>query len=97
MSISTGVGNYHKSSNTASYFAKQAIVKQDRCFLVERIYGRDLHAPVGGGKRSGLFGTSLTPGDQLIHRFTNNITVLYDGDMAGISVDRGIDMLLEEE
>lgn len=43
-------------------------------------------------------GTSLTPGQiRLIHRFTNNITVLYDGDMAGIKASiRGIDMLLEE-
>ena len=45
-----------------------------------------------------LSGTSLTPGQiRLIHRFTNNITVLYDGDMAGIKASiRGIDMLLEE-
>ncbi|KAA6307256.1 hypothetical protein EZS27_041076, partial [termite gut metagenome] len=43
-------------------------------------------------------GTSLTTGQiKLIHRFTNNITVLYDGDPAGIKASiRGIDMLLEE-
>jgi DNA primase (bacterial type) len=43
-------------------------------------------------------GTSLTSGQiRLIHRFTNNITVIYDGDMAGIKASiRGIDMLLEE-
>ena len=43
-------------------------------------------------------GTALTPGQiRLIHRFTNNITVLYDGDVAGIKASiRGIDMLLEE-
>jgi DNA primase len=43
-------------------------------------------------------GTSLTSGQiRMIHRFTNNITVLYDGDMAGIKASiRGIDMLLEE-
>ena len=43
-------------------------------------------------------GTALTPGQiRMIHRFTNNITVLYDGDMAGIKASiRGIDMLLEE-
>ena len=43
-------------------------------------------------------GTALTPGQiKLIHRFTNNITVLYDGDVAGIKASlRGIDMLLEE-
>ena len=43
-------------------------------------------------------GTALTPGQiRLIHHFTNNMTVLYDGDAAGIKASiRGIDMLLEE-
>ena len=43
-------------------------------------------------------GTSLTTGQiRLIHRFTNNVTLLYDGDKAGIKASiRGIDMLLEE-
>ncbi len=43
-------------------------------------------------------GTALTPGQiRMIHRFTNNMTVLYDGDAAGIKASiRGIDMLLEE-
>ena len=80
------------------YFAKQAIVKQDRCFLVEG------YTDVISMHQSGVenvvasSGTSLTPGQiRLIHRFTNNITVLYDGDMAGIKASiRGIDMLLEE-
>ena len=79
-------------------FAKQAIVKQDRCFLVEG------YTDVISMHQSGVenvvasSGTSLTPGQiRLIHRFTNNITVLYDGDMAGIKASiRGIDMLLEE-
>ena len=77
---------YHKSNELYGiYFAKQAIVKQDRCFLCGRIYGRYIDAPVGSRELVASSGTSLTPGQiRLIHRFTNNITVLYDGDMAGI-------------
>lgn len=90
---------YHKSNELYGiYFAKQAIVKQDRCFLVEG------YTDVISMHQSGIenvvasSGTALTPGQiRLIHRFTNNITVLYDGDMAGIKASiRGIDMLLEE-
>ena len=90
---------YHKSSELYGiYFAKQAIVKQDRCFLVEG------YTDVISMHQSGVenvvasSGTALTPGQiKLIHRFTNNITVLYDGDVAGIKASlRGIDMLLEE-
>ncbi|NDV81691.1 DNA primase [Bacteroides sp. 51] len=90
---------YHKSNELYGiYFAKQAIVKQDRCFLVEG------YTDVISMHQSGVenvvssSGTSLTPGQiRLIHRFTNNITVIYDGDMAGINASiRGIDMLLEE-
>ncbi len=80
------------------YQAKQAIVRKDRCFLVEG------YADVISMFQSGVenvvasSGTSLTPGQiRLIHRFTNNITVLYDGDKAGIKASlRGIDMLLAE-
>ncbi len=90
---------YHKSNELYGiYFAKQAIVKQDRCFLVEG------YTDVISMHQSGVenvvasSGTALTPGQiKLIHRFTNNITVLYDGDVAGIKASlRGIDMLLEE-
>jgi len=90
---------YHKSNELYGiYFAKQAIVKQDRCFLVEG------YTDVISMHQSGVenvvssSGTALTPGQiRLIHRFTNNITVIYDGDMAGIKASvRGIDMLLEE-
>lgn len=90
---------YHKSNELYGiYFAKQAIVRQDRCFLVEG------YTDVISMHQSGVenvvasSGTSLTPGQiRLIHRFTNNITVLYDGDRAGIKASiRGIDMLLEE-
>ena len=90
---------YHKSNELYGiYFAKQAIVRQDRCFLVEG------YTDVISMHQSGIenvvasSGTALTPGQiRLIHRFTNNITVLYDGDVAGIKASiRGIDMLLEE-
>ncbi|HRF86193.1 MAG TPA: DNA primase [Alloprevotella sp.] len=80
------------------YQAKHAIVKQNRCFLVEG------YTDVISMHQSGIenvvasSGTSLTEGQiRLIHRFTNNITVLYDGDSAGIKASlRGIDMLLAE-
>jgi DNA primase len=90
---------YHKSSELYGiHFAKQAIVKQDRCFLVEG------YTDVISMHQSGIenvvssSGTSLTSGQiRLIQRFTNNITVIYDGDMAGIKASvRGIDMLLKE-
>ncbi|MEO4925491.1 DNA primase, partial [Bacteroides uniformis] len=90
---------YHKSNELYGiYFAKQAIVKQDRCFLVEG------YTDVISMHQSGIenvvasSGTALTSGQiRMIHRFTNNMTVLYDGDAAGIKASiRGIDMLLEE-
>lgn len=90
---------YHKSNELYGiYFAKQAIMKQDRCFLVEG------YTDVISMHQSGIenvvasSGTALTPGQiRMIHRFTNNMTVLYDGDAAGIKASiRGIDMLLEE-
>ena len=90
---------YHKSNELYGiYQAKQAIVKQDRCFLVEG------YTDVISMHQSGVenvvasSGTALTTHQiKLIHRFTNNLTVLYDGDAAGIKASlRGIDMLLEE-
>ncbi len=90
---------YKKSNELYGIFlAKQAIVRQDKCFLVEG------YTDVISMHQSGIenvvasSGTALTPGQiKMIHRFTNNITVLYDGDMAGIHASiRGIDMLLEE-
>ena len=91
---------YHKSDHLYGlYFAKQAIMQHDRCILVEG------YLDVISMHQSGIqnvvasSGTSLTTGQiRLIHRFTNNITLLYDGDKAGIKASlRGIDMLLEEE
>ena len=90
---------YHKSNELYGiFFAKQAIVKQDRCYLVEG------YTDVISMHQSGVenvvasSGTALTTQQiKLIHRFTNNLTVLYDGDEAGIKASlRGIDMLLEE-
>lgn len=90
---------YHKSSELYGIFlAKHAIVKQDVCYLVEG------YTDVLSMHQSGIenvvasSGTSLTQGQiRLIHRFTNNICVLYDGDSAGIKASiRGIDLLLEE-
>jgi len=90
---------YHKSTELYGiYFAKQAIVRQERCFLVEG------YTDVISMHQSGIenvvasSGTSLTPGQiRMIHRFTENVTVIYDGDAAGIKASiRGIDLLLEE-
>lgn len=90
---------YHKSRELYGiYFAKQAIVKQDKCFLVEGYTDVISMHQAGVENVVASSGTSLTSGQiRMIHRFTNNITVLYDGDMAGIKASiRGIDMLLEE-
>ena len=89
---------YHKSNELYGiFFAKQAIVKQDRCFWW-KVIPTLFRCIKLAFKTWWLFlGTSLTPGQiRLIHRFTPNITVLYDGD-AGIKASiRGIDLLLEE-
>lgn len=90
---------YHKSNELYGiYFAKQSIVKQDRCFLVEGYTDVISMHQAGITNVVASSGTSLTPGQiRLIHRFTPNITVLYDGDAAGIKASiRGIDLLLEE-
>lgn len=80
------------------YQAKSAIVKHERCFLVEGY--TDVISMLQSGIENVVAssGTSLTEGQiRLLHRFTNNITVLYDGDAAGIKASlRGIDMLLAE-
>lgn len=90
---------YSKSRELYGLFqAKAAIVRHDRCFLVEG------YTDVISMHQSGVenvvasSGTSLTEGQiRLLHRFTENITVLYDGDAAGIKASlRGIDMLLAE-
>lgn len=90
---------YHKSNELYGiFFAKQAIAKADKCFLVEG------YTDVISMHQSGVenvvssSGTALTHGQiHMIHRITNNITLLYDGDAAGIKAAiRGVDLLLEE-
>ncbi|MGF7140384.1 DNA primase [Roseimarinus sediminis] len=90
---------YHKSKVLYGIFhAKNAITRNDKCYLVEG------YTDVLSMHQSGIenvvasSGTSLT-NDQirLIKRFTSNITIIYDGDQAGIKASiRGIDMVLEE-
>lgn len=90
---------YHKSNELYGiYFAKQAIVKADCCFLVEGYTDVISMHQAGIENVVASSGTALTQGQiRLIHRFTSNITVLYDGDAAGIKAAlRGIDLLLED-
>lgn len=90
---------YHKSKVLYGiYFAKKEIIQQDNCYLVEG------YTDVISLHQSGVenvvssSGTSLTEGQiRLIKRFTENITILYDGDAAGLKASfRGIDMILQE-
>lgn len=90
---------YHKSNELYGiFFAKQSIVKSDKCFLVEGYTDVISMHQAGIENVVASSGTALTHGQiRLIHRFTNNITVLYDGDAAGIKAAlRGIDLLLKE-
>lgn len=80
------------------YFAKQAIDRSDECLLVEgytdvvSLHQAGIENVVASG------GTSLTPDQlRLIRKYTNNLTILYDGDNAGIKAAmRGLDLALEE-
>lgn len=78
--------------------SKRAIVKEDKCFLVEGYTDVISLHQAGVENVVASSGTSLTEGQiRAIHRFTTNVTVLYDGDSAGIKASlRGIDMLLAE-
>ena len=80
------------------YQAKSAIVKKDKCILVEGYMDVISMHQSGVENVVASSGTSLTPGQiRLIHRFTQNVTVIYDSDPAGIKASlRGIDMLLAE-
>lgn len=91
---------YHKSQVLYGLFhAKSFIIKEDNCYLVEgymdviSLYQNGIKNVVASS------GTSLTVEQiRLIKRLTNNITVLYDGDQAGIKASfRSIDMILEQE
>ena len=89
---------YHKGNELYGiYFARQAIVKHDRCFLVEGYTDVISMHQAGIENVVASSGTALTQGQiRLIHRLTNNVTVLYDGDAAGIKAAlRGIDLLIE--
>lgn len=90
---------YHKSNELYGiYFAKDSIVRNDSVYLVEGYTDVLSMHEAGIENVVASSGTSLTYGQiRMIHRFTNNITVLYDGDSAGIKASlRGIDLLLEE-
>jgi DNA primase len=90
---------YHKSNELyGMYFAKQSIAKQDRCFLVEGYTDVISMHQAGVENVVASSGTALTHGQiRMIHRFTKNVTVLYDGDAAGIKASlKGINLLLEE-
>lgn len=90
---------YHKGGELYGiYFAKQAITKADCCYLVEGYTDVISMHQAGIENVVASSGTALTPGQiRLIHRFTDNVTVIYDGDAAGIKAAlRGIDLLLEE-
>lgn len=80
------------------YQAKQAIVRKDKCILVEGYMDVISMHQAGIENVVASSGTSLTEGQiRLIHRFTQNVTVIYDSDAAGIKASlRGIDLLLAE-
>ena len=90
---------YHKSNTLYGlHLAKNAMVKEDNCFLVEGYTDVIALHQAGVENVVASSGTSLTEGQiRLIRRFTQNITILYDGDKAGIKASfRGIDMILKE-
>jgi DNA primase len=81
-----------------SYFARQAIDKNDECLLVEgytdviSLHQAGIENVVASG------GTSLTPDQlRLVKKYTSNLTIIYDGDAAGVKAAlRGLDLALEE-
>ncbi|MFT4801445.1 MAG: DNA primase [Flavobacteriaceae bacterium] len=90
---------YHKSDVLYGiYQAKQAISKEDNCYLVEGYTDVLQFNQTGITNVVSSSGTALTPNQiRLISRLTNNITVLYDGDEAGLRASiRGIDLILEQ-
>jgi DNA primase len=80
------------------YFAKQAIAKEDNCYLVEGYTDVIQMHQSGISNVVSSSGTALTPDQiRLINRLTKNITVLFDGDAAGLRASlRGIDLILEQ-
>ena len=80
------------------YQARQAIARTDKCILVEGYMDVISMSQAGIENVVASSGTSLTDGQiRMIHRFTQNVTVIYDSDAAGIKASlRGIDLLLAE-
>lgn len=90
---------YHKSKVLYGiYFAKKTIIQNDQCYLVEGYTDVISLHQAGIENVVASSGTSLTEEQiKLIKRFTSNVTILYDGDFAGIKASmRGIDMFLEQ-
>jgi DNA primase len=90
---------YHKSKELyGMFYAKKAITQNDKCFLVEGYTDVISLHQTGIENVVASSGTALTPDQiRLIKRFTPNISVIYDGDPAGIKASlRGIDLILEE-
>ena len=90
---------YHKSKILYGLFhAKQSIAKEDNCYLVEGYTDVIQFHQTGITNVVSSSGTALSPDQiRLINRLTNNITVLFDGDAAGIRASiRGIDLILEQ-
>ena len=90
---------YHKSKVLYGIFhAKQAIAKQNNCYLVEGYTDVIQLHQAGIENVVASSGTALTPDQiRLVNRLTKNITVLFDGDAAGLRASvRGIDLILEE-
>ncbi len=90
---------YHKSKVLYGiYHAKQAIAKEDNCYLVEGYTDVIQFQQRGIANVVSSSGTALTPEQiRLINRLTKNITVLFDGDAAGLRASlRGIDLILEQ-
>ncbi len=90
---------YDKSSTLYGiYFARSEIVRQNKCYLVEGYLDVLSMHQLGITNVVASSGTSLTiPQIRLIKKFTDNVTVMYDGDSAGIHAAlRGIDLILKE-
>jgi len=90
---------YHKSKVLYGiYFAKQTIAKEDNCYLVEGYTDVIQFHQTGIKNVVSSSGTALTSEQiRLVNRLTKNITVLFDGDAAGIRASlRGIDLILEQ-
>ncbi len=91
---------YHKSDHLYGvYFAKKSIVQTDKCYLVEGYTDVLAFHQAGIENVVASSGTSLTVNQiRLISRFTKNLTIVFDGDQAGIKASlRGIDLILEQE